>query len=186
MDLNGVEIKYTLSRSQNRSHINLKVSKENGIWISAPADMTVEQIEGFIRSHSEAILRSVDKYKLNERRTVQMRSVEEYHQLINKYVYKYYYIMKSVNEMPDFPKVKYRVMKTRWGYCDNENTTLAFNSQLAAKPKEAIEYVVVHEMAHFIIPGHSKQFYEVIERFMPDWKIKRKMLQEEWTPEREQ
>ena len=44
-------------------------------------------------------------------------------------------------------------------------------------PAECIEYVVLHEFAHFVHPNHSKDFYALVEKLMPDWKERREMLQ---------
>ena len=48
---------------------------------------------------------------------------------------------------------------------------------IAAK-REAIEYVALHEFAHFIHPNHSKDFYNLVENLMPDWKERKQMLQD--------
>ena len=52
------------------------------------------------------------------------------------------------------------------------------NSKMITAPREAIEYVVLHEFAHFIHPDHSKDFYGLVEELMPDWKVRKAMLQD--------
>lgn len=76
-----------------------------------------------------------------------------------------------------YPLVKIRNMKSRWGTCQPEKKTITLNGKMVAAPKEAIEYVVLHEFAHFIHPNHSKDFYSLVEQLMPDWKIRKAMLQ---------
>lgn len=77
-----------------------------------------------------------------------------------------------------YPVIKIRTMKSRWGSCHTVKGIITLNSTLIEKPIEAIEYVVLHEFAHFVHPDHSKQFYSYIERFMPDWKERKKKLKE--------
>ena len=73
--------------------------------------------------------------------------------------------------------MKIRNMKSRWGSCQPQRGIITLNARMIAAPREAIEYVVVHEFAHFIHPNHSKEFYTLVEQLMPDWKTRKKMLQ---------
>ena len=65
--------------------------------------------------------------------------------------------------------------KTRWGTCSGDNA-LRFTFRLLYCPKEIIEYVVVHELSHTRQKNHSKLFWQEVERYMPDWKTRRKWL----------
>lgn len=77
-----------------------------------------------------------------------------------------------------YPKLKVRHMTSRWGSCQPKKGIITLNSQLIAAPRKCIEYVVVHEFAHFIHPNHSKQFWEFVTMLMPDWKERREELEE--------
>ena len=76
-----------------------------------------------------------------------------------------------------YPLVKIRNMKSRWGSCQPQRGIITLNGKMIAAPREGIEYVVLHEFAHFIHPNHSKDFYNLVEEFMPDWKERRELLQ---------
>ena len=76
-----------------------------------------------------------------------------------------------------YPLVKIRTMKSRWGSCQPQKGIITLNAKMIAAPREAIEYVVLHEFAHFIHPNHSKDFYGLVEKLMPDWKERRALLQ---------
>ena len=76
----------------------------------------------------------------------------------------------------EYPVIKIRTMKSRWGSCQPTKGIITLNAKMIAAPREAIEYVVLHEFAHFIHPNHSKDFYSFVERMMPDWKQRRAML----------
>ncbi|MBO7178746.1 MAG: M48 family metallopeptidase [Clostridia bacterium] len=80
------------------------------------------------------------------------------------------------NYVPDFPQIKFRKMVSRWGSCQPKGNVLTFNTALIETPVECIEYVVAHEFTHFLEANHSKNFYNKLERIMPDWKERRKIL----------
>ena len=76
-----------------------------------------------------------------------------------------------------YPLVKIRKMKSRWGSCQPQKGIITLNAKMIVAPREAIEYVILHEFAHFVHPNHSKDFYGCVEQFMPDWKERRALLQ---------
>lgn len=67
-------------------------------------------------------------------------------------------------------------MKTRWGSCNTGSASLRLNSELAKKPKSCLEYVLVHEMAHLIEPTHNNHFIALMDKYMPDWRFLRDLL----------
>jgi predicted metal-dependent hydrolase len=62
-------------------------------------------------------------------------------------------------------------MKTQWGSCNYTMGNVRFNSELAKKPPECLEYVVVHELAHLLEPSHNARFHSLMSQFMPNWKL---------------
>lgn len=76
-----------------------------------------------------------------------------------------------------YPQIKIRTMKSRWGSCQPYKGIITLNAKMIAAPKEAIEYVVLHEFAHFIHQNHSKEFYSFVEKMMPDWKERKALLE---------
>lgn len=76
----------------------------------------------------------------------------------------------------EFPDVKIRDMKSRWGSCTPAKNSITLNRKLIHYPFEFIEYVVLHEFVHFIQPNHSKAFYNIIENYMPDYKMRMEMV----------
>lgn len=67
-------------------------------------------------------------------------------------------------------------MKTKWGSCNPSARTIRLNTELAKKPKECLEYIVVHEMAHLLEPTHGPQFVGVMDRVLPSWRELREVL----------
>lgn len=68
------------------------------------------------------------------------------------------------------PQWGIRLMKTKWGSCNPAKGTVWLNLDLAKKPLPALDYVILHEMAHFISPRHDDVFLGVLERHMPGWR----------------
>lgn len=75
-----------------------------------------------------------------------------------------------------YPVWTVRAMTSRWGSCQPQTGKITLNSKLIFYPKEAIEYVVVHEFAHFAHPDHSKAFWTLVAEIMPDYKERKKLL----------
>ena len=69
-------------------------------------------------------------------------------------------------------------MKTKWGSCNNSAGNIRLNTELAKKPKDLLEYVIVHEMAHLIEPTHSDRFIAIIEKHYTSWREARAELNE--------
>jgi predicted metal-dependent hydrolase len=67
-------------------------------------------------------------------------------------------------------------MKTKWGSCNTRAHTIRLNTELAKKPKECLEYVVVHEMVHLLESTHNARFVALMDQFMPRWQIFRQRL----------
>lgn len=67
-------------------------------------------------------------------------------------------------------------MKSRWGTCNTTSNKIWLNVQLAKRPKICLEYVILHELAHTVVPNHSKEFKAILDLYMPDWKMVQKEL----------
>ena len=103
-------------------------------------------------------------------------------------IYEWYYekatlyffnILQEFNKTvkQDIKSVKIRQMKTRWGSCNQHKSYINLNIELIKKPKECIEYVVFHELAHLLYPDHSKKFYDYLSLYMPDWQKRKEILE---------
>ena len=61
-------------------------------------------------------------------------------------------------------------MKTKWGSCNSAAGTIRLNTELVKKPKDLLEYVIVHEIAHLIEPTHSRRFVAILDEHYPTWR----------------
>lgn len=87
----------------------------------------------------------------------------------------------------DVGEWRVKKMKTRWGTCNSEARRIWINLELAKKPPNCLEYILVHELVHLIERRHNKRFRELMDRHLPQWRICRDELNraplahEDWT-----
>jgi len=67
-------------------------------------------------------------------------------------------------------------MKTKWGSCNSRERSIRLNTDLAKKPVECLEYIVVHEMVHVLEPSHNSRFIAQMDRLLPQWRARRDQL----------
>lgn len=103
----------------------------------------------------------------------------EYETLLKQYLYQlcvdlFKDVVSIVHEKmymyhEEFPHVIIKPLKNCWGKCCPNNNTITLNSDLIHYPIDFVEYVVLHEFAHFVYMNHSKEFYDLIKKHMPDY-----------------
>ena len=77
------------------------------------------------------------------------------------------------------PSIHIKTMKARWGSCLIDKGEILLNFELIKAPKLCIDYVVLHELIHFIHRDHNAQFYDFMTSLMPDWRKRKEILDEE-------
>lgn len=94
------------------------------------------------------------------------------------------YLVKRINEylVNDFklkmPQIEIKKYKSKWGSCTSLLNKVSFNLVLVHVDKELIDYVIVHELCHFLQQNHSKQFYQEVFKRMPDYQKREDKLKE--------
>ncbi len=73
-------------------------------------------------------------------------------------------------------EVRIKKMKTRWGTCTNEARRIWLNLELIKKPASCLEYILVHEMVHFLERHHNERFSDLMDQMMPQWQLHREEL----------
>lgn len=114
----------------------------------------------------EKLMRQFDKWWRKESLIILKQQVDKLYPIIKKYNVSY-------------PSIYIRKMKTLWGSCSVNRGKITFNQYLTKARPACIEYVVLHELVHFLYPNHSKQFYDFLSSYMPDWKERKKILDTE-------
>lgn len=149
------------------------------LLVRAPLKMSDREIEGFVlkyRGWAEEKLKTAQKRAAHEQsiteREKELREKAEH--LLPELTARYSAVMGLKPS-----SVKITSAKKRFGSCSGKNG-ICFSWRLMAYPMPAIEYVVVHELAHIKHHNHSAAFYKLIERYMPDYRSRRALLR---TPE---
>lgn len=75
-------------------------------------------------------------------------------------------------------KLLVSTMKTKWGSCNPTDRNIRLNTELAKKPKESVEYIIVHELLHLLEANHGDRFISLLDEHMPDWQQRKQMLSE--------
>ena len=174
---NGVEIKYKVKKKPIK-HVYLRI-KDDHVEISASHFISKNFIEKFILKHAEHIIRKFENQKyyflFGKKYLSNGIDVNELYkrttpEIVMPLVYKYSNLM---NLHPS--RVSFRFNKSRWGSCSVKDSII-FNYYLAKLPKDIIEYIVVHELAHIKHKNHQKEFWKLVEKYIPDYKEKIRRL----------
>lgn len=88
------------------------------------------------------------------------------------------YNYQIFQEKIPYPKLKIRNMKTRWGVCNIRDNSVTLNSKLIEYDLEKLNYVIIHELSHFIHFNHSTQFWNLVSKYYPNYKQIRKELKD--------
>ena len=165
---------YKIIRS-NRKTVSIQVDSDCNITVRAPYRVSEKEIEKFVLDKKEwlekAVLKQMSRSKNRKEYTdEEVTLLREKAKLVLPEKVKYYSSIMDV-----YPKsIKINSAKKRYGSCSSENN-INFSLYLMDKDERFIDYVVVHELAHIKHHNHSKAFYEFIERFMPDYKERKKL-----------
>ncbi len=146
------------------------------IIVRSPYGVTREQIEKSLLSHSSWIERKMaeQEKKINNTQELsedQIKSLRKNaRQILTEKVAHYSKIMGL-----EYGRITITGAKTRFGSCTSKGN-ISFSYRLMLYPEAAVDYVVVHELSHLVEMNHSKRFYKVVEKVLPDYKERRKLL----------
>lgn len=165
---------YIIKRS-NRKTVGLEITPRCEIIVRAPKRMGDREIAEFVSKYRgwidkklpEAEKRAEKSKAISEKEEELRRAARE---IIPPLVERYSKIMSLKPA-----SVKITSAEKRFGSCSGKNA-LCFSWRLMAYPTEAVEYVVVHELAHIRHHNHSPAFYALIEKYMPDYRRRQKLL----------
>lgn len=184
------EIAYEIDRSFSRKHTYITIRKDGTVLIRANRFITKKAIADFVESK-----RSWIEQKLSEIEKARQITDRHYHLLgalcpkedKSDAEIKELYRKKAKEIIPPliehytgkmqlYPtRISFRDNKTRWGSCSAKDA-LSFNIQLAKTPHAFIEYVVVHELAHIRHKNHSKAFWKLVEKHLPDYRKRQQLV----------
>ena len=171
-------MEYTLIYGKRKT-LSLTVQPDCTVLVKAPTGYPQAEIARFVQAHEQWIVRATARQKqraeaenaLTEKRIQELRTLAEVE--IPRRVE---YFAKQMGVQPT--DIKITSAKTRFGSCSAKDS-LCFSWRLMLYPPEAIDYVVVHELAHIKEKNHAPAFYKVVASVLPDYKAREKLLKGE-------
>ncbi|MBQ7835638.1 MAG: M48 family metallopeptidase [Clostridia bacterium] len=167
-----MEMKYTLIYAKRKT-VSMRIDKNGELIVRAPLGTPKNEIERIIKKHS-ARLDEIKARVLTKESTANNSDPAELESRLKRVALPL--LEKHSRNMGIAPsKVTFTNAKTRFGSCSSKKR-ICFSRYLALYPDDAIEYVVVHELAHLVEMNHSKRFYAIVEKHLPDWKRRKVLL----------
>ncbi|MDO4458510.1 MAG: M48 family metallopeptidase [Clostridia bacterium] len=168
-------IDFEIKRRRGRKKLSIFIDRDGNCEVRSPWNASRERIFRFVASETEWIHRVQNAkkekltYRVSEEKTAELR---EKAKLIVPGKIEYYCRMMNIE-----PPVKITITsaKHRWGSCTDKRH-INISLYLMLYPEEAIDYVIVHEIAHLKELNHSKKFWSIVESVFPDYKERRQML----------
>lgn len=170
----GVE--YWLTRKKVKN-INLRLDRQGRVQVSAPAAVPLERIDRFVQGHAEWLRHKQQQAAQRQQlaQTLPQPDRQQAMELLCQVSQRVYPLFAQVlGGSP--PELRVRQMRSRWGVCCPAKKRITLALGLAALPQPLVEYVVLHEYCHFVHPDHQAGFWQLMCRWMPDAKARRKAL----------
>lgn len=173
----------------------LRVKDDLSIYISTNYFVSKRDIENFIESNKDSIRMMLNKqikknnkkddfYYLGKSYEVtnkeELENVDKWYrkQAIKIFSERYEYLFSKFESNVSMPTLKIRKMKSRWGVCNRRRHTITLNLELIKKDINIIDYVIIHELCHLVHFNHSKNFWNLVSYYIPNYKQLRKLLKE--------
>ena len=168
-------MEYTIIRS-NIKNIYIQI-KEGNVIVKAPKKVSEKYINELVRKKEKWILKKLEeenqrKIEKEKEKPITKEELWALRKVVSESAHKY---ARSIKEYPN--KITIKDMKYAWGSCTSKRN-IAINMKLARMRKEIIQYVVLHELCHLKHMNHSKEFWNLVESNMSDYKIYRKELKQ--------
>ena len=162
-----------------RKSLTIEVKPDMSVVVKAPTGVSFSLVEKFVISRADWIAAKLEAYEMAPKPisyTFSEQQIKEYKKEARKqitHLVEYYANRMDVS----YGRIAIRDQKTCWGSCSTKKN-LNFNWKLVLMPSSITEYVVVHELAHLFEMNHSKNFWKIVENYIPDYKTRKKWLKE--------
>lgn len=165
-------VTYTLTRKVIRNW-NLHVRGEQ-VLLSAPLRISNLQADLFIQSRADWIFVALDRQRQTARRTPEQLPRAECMRVLSAALGRMLPVVHPLGVTR--PELRLRKMRSQWGNCHYQQGYITLNVALAGCPEHLQDYVVLHELVHFLHHDHGPEFKATMTRLMPDWKDRRREL----------
>ena len=160
-------IQYEITYSKIKNvYIQIKDGK---VIIKAPKRIAKNELEKIIEKKTEWINKNLEKSKKEKN---VLYTEEQFKQIVEKNANE---LIQLTGLIPN--KIRIRKIKYAWGSC-SQNKNITINYNLIKYSKQAIKYVILHELCHLKHMNHSKDFWDLVEKYMPEYKQAKKEFKE--------
>ncbi len=170
-------VEYTLIRSRRRT-LGLEITRDLQVLVRAPLRLSQKEIDRFVESHTQWIAKKLavqqERREAQQARAVTPEQEQELRRLAKETIPQrvaHYAALMGVTPTG----IKITSARTRFGSCSGKNS-LCFSWRLMQYPPQAVDYVVVHELAHIRHHNHSREFWNFVEQIMPDYRDRQALL----------
>lgn len=147
-----------------------------GGYCSVELKLRAGQKNGSIQGNQIVLFVRNKKNRGEYEKVLQMWYREQAKQVFSESLERLYPVVETFGVQ--FPTLTVRTMKSRWGSCMVQKNQINLNLQLIKMPISCIDYVMLHELIHFLYPNHGTEFKSFLTKYMPDWKERKKQLNE--------
>lgn len=173
------DIQYILTRKSVKN-INLRVRPDGSVAVSAHSRVALKHIDAFVAENAQRIIAAQEKFR-HMPQPPEPLTPKERQQMAQEFLpiaiaVTEAMLLKFHHYHIPMPEVRLRYMKSRWGSCYTTRGIIVLNSKLLSYPVDCIEFVVTHELCHFIHPNHSANFYALMDEIMPHWRAQKMKL----------
>lgn len=166
-------MEYRVIRSRRRT-MTIEITRDAQVIVRVPFLATNGQIRRFVADHTAWIERGLARRLENPPISLTDEQIADLKRQAKAYIpARVAHYSAQMGLVPS--GITINAAKTRFGSCGTTNR-LNFSCRLMLYPKEAIDYVVVHELAHLRHRNHKREFYALIERYLPDYREREKLL----------
>lgn len=163
---------YEIKRSKRKT-LCIEITRDAKVVVRAPFFTSKNTINKFVAAHEKWIEKHLQN-ALQRRYTPTKEEIETQRALAKEYIPNRVAELAAITGL-SYTGVKITTAATRFGSCSPKNS-LCFSCLLMRYPKEAIDYVIIHELCHTIHRNHQKPFWDLVQKYMPDYKYNKSLL----------
>lgn len=158
-------------------NINVRIT-DGQVRVSAPRQVPMHQLEQVLQSRADWIVQAMDRQAASQRGQLRAEAYTDEQCLawFDQLRQEMAPVLEDLAPL-DVP-LKVRTMKSRWGVCHLKKGIITLNRRLMEMPRQAVEYVLLHEYVHFRHPDHQAGFHGEMQRRMPDYLARRRLLRQ--------
>ncbi|MFA5997544.1 MAG: M48 family metallopeptidase [Candidatus Paceibacterota bacterium] len=175
------KISYTLKKSKRAKRVRLAVYCDGSVVVTSPFGVELSIIEKFISDKKQWVSDKIKFFKSIDSKAIRTFSHEDYIEHKDKALALVTERVRFYNEIYgySFNKISIKNQKTRWGSCSLKRN-LNLNYKIVFLPQKHQDYIIVHEMCHLKEFNHSKKFWALIEKTLPNYlEIKKELRNHE-------